>query len=122
MTPSSDLDTRVTHLLNRLSYVLLYAPVFPTEDGTTVEREFDMLLTQVHALWREVQDLERRRWLDLMGLELVEARAAFLAGDTKSGCSLVQSAEERLADWVAHPQEADRDFHGGVRRGRAEGG
>jgi len=99
MTSRKDLDRRVSGLRDRLSYVLLYAPDFPKEDATTVEQEFDTLLAQVHALWNEIQDLERRRWLDLLGRELVEARAAFLEGDTKKGCSLIQSAEERLANW-----------------------
>jgi hypothetical protein len=99
MRLGADLDRRVTAIRDRLSYVLIYAPEFPAEDATTVEAEFDELLAQVQTLWNELQDVERRRWLDLLGGELVEARAAFLGGDTKRGCSLIQSAEERLASW-----------------------
>lgn len=99
MTSKRDLNRRIMAIGDRLSYVLLYAPDFPKEDATTVEQEFDKLLGQVHALWNEIQDVERRRWLDLLGRELVEARAAFLGGDTKGGCALIQSAEERLASW-----------------------
>lgn len=99
MSSKGDLDRRIGTIRDRLSYVLLYAPDFPAEDATSVEQEFDKLLGQVHALWNEIQDLDRRRWLDLLGRELVEARAAFLEGDTKKGCSLIESAEERLANW-----------------------
>jgi hypothetical protein len=99
VTSPKDLDRRVATLGDRLSYVLLYAPDFPREDETTVEHEFDKLVEQVHTLWKEVQDVERRGWLDLLGRELVEAKAAFVEGDTKKGACLIQSAEERLASW-----------------------
>jgi hypothetical protein len=99
MTSKRDLNRRIRAIGDRLSYVLLYARDFPKEDATTVEQEFDKHRDQVHGLWSEIQDGERRRWRDLLGKELVEARAAFLEGDTKSGCALIQSAEERLASW-----------------------
>jgi hypothetical protein len=99
MEQKKDLNRCVAAIRESLAYVLLYAPQFPKEDATTVEEQFDRLLAQVHALWSELQDVERRRWLDVLGRELVEARAAFLANDIKKGCSLVQSAEERLAGW-----------------------
>lgn len=99
MTPKKDTDQRVTVIGDLLSYVLIYAPDFPKEDATSLEEQFDRLLTQIHALWREIQDVDRRRWLDLLGREVVEARASFLQGDEKTGRALIQSAEERLKSW-----------------------
>lgn len=98
MTSRKDIGRRVATLSNRLSYVLLYAPDFPKEDATTVEHEFDKVLDQVHTWWKEIQDGEQRRSLDLLGRQLVQARGAFMEGDTRKGSSLIQSAEERLAD------------------------
>lgn len=113
-----DLEVGVRRLRDRLSYVLLYAPEFPKEDDTTVEKEFDLLLKEVELLWNSIQDVERRRWLDLMSRELSEARGAFLRGDPTAGSVLVEAAEERLANWRSSKQMKATfvvDSSGGVR-------
>ena len=84
---------------DELSYILAYAPDFPTEDSTTTEEEFDRVLRQVQELWMGVQDVQRRRTLDLVGRELVEARSCFLGLECELGRSLVVSAQEHLKEW-----------------------
>ena len=98
----ADLRSQVGRLRDRLSYVLLYAPDFPAEDRTTLSQEFKHLLADVHQLWSRVQDASRRKWLDLLAAELVEARQCFERGDSRGACGLIQSAEERLADWFSN--------------------
>ena len=99
---STALRAQVGRLRERLSYVLLYAPIFPPDDQTSVSQEFERLLTETRLLWNGVQDVERRHWLDLLAAELLEARECFVQGDTLGGCRLIQSAEERLADWFSN--------------------
>ena len=95
----SSQTARVGQIEDALAYVLLYAPDFPVEDETSVEAEFDTLLEKVRGLWAEIQDADRRKWLDMLGRELVEARGAFLGGDPEGGRHLVESAQERLRAW-----------------------
>jgi|SRR6185369_13217983 len=99
---STALRAQVGRLRDRLSYVLLHAPTFPQEDQTNVVQEFERLLSETRLLWNSVQDVERRHWLDLLATELLQARECFVQGDTLGGCRLIQSAEDRLADWLSN--------------------
>ena len=82
-----------------MSYVLIYAPDFPDEDQTTTEAEFDRLLADCKRLWNGIQDVQRRRWLDLIGKELVEARQRYLSGDEHTGRQLLESAQQHFRAW-----------------------
>jgi hypothetical protein len=100
MRHAATTDDEVAKIIEEtLSYLLLYAPDFPEEDCTTTEAQFDQLLLQVQQLWSQIQDVEQRRWLDLAGQELVEARRLFLSGESSAGGSLIQSVQERLKSW-----------------------
>ena len=99
VTASRTLDDLVGRIRDRLSFVLLYAPSFPAEDQTSVAQETEQLLRDVKSLWSRVQDVERRRWLDLLAQEILDARDHFERGDPDRGCSLIQAAEERLQSW-----------------------
>lgn len=97
--PKESQDDAATIVDEILSYILVYAPDFPVEDATTTEDQFDKLLRRVRALWNGIQDVERRRWLDLLGREIVEARSRFLTGDSQAGRSLIQSVQEHFKSW-----------------------
>jgi hypothetical protein len=99
VTASSALHEQVQRVRDRLSFVLIYAPSFPAEDETSVAQETERLLSDLRGLWDRVQDVERKHWLDLAAHEVLEARGHFERGDQSAGCSLIQSAEERLAHW-----------------------
>jgi hypothetical protein len=96
VTRKRDIAGRVN---DTLSYVLVFAPEFPSEDQTTTEEQCDRLLMDVHELWNGLQDVERRRWLDLVGRDIVDARRCFLSGDSENGRSGIESAIAHLKAW-----------------------
>ena len=102
-----------------LSYILLYAPDFPEEDETSTEEQFGQVLDDVKALGGGIQDLERRRWLELVARELVEARSCFVSGDSDGGMKRVQAAQGHLASWRNGGCRAD---HGPPAGGSGSGG
>jgi hypothetical protein len=100
---SSKGDLRVNEksrrILDHFSYVLAYAPDFPTEDGTSLEAEFARLLTWIRDLQNTLQDTRRKRWLEISVQELEESLFHYRAGDRNKGGFLMQSAEEHFKRW-----------------------
>jgi hypothetical protein len=98
--PASQHPERVAEIRDTLAYLLVYAPNLPPEDETSLSQEIEGVLRKIRLLWNEVQDVERRHWLDLLAAELLEAQRHFRVGDDAAGCSAIQSAEERLQAWA----------------------
>jgi hypothetical protein len=98
-TPRPRLADRVARVDELLSYILLFAPAFPEDHETTVEEQVDRLLKALQELSGDLQDVERRRWLELAGQEVVEARACFLSGRPDDGRALIESARDHFNNW-----------------------
>jgi hypothetical protein len=92
--------SRVERVLRLFSYILLGAPDFPEEDETDSEKETTGLLARLAELREQIQDLERRRWIDLTIGEVEEARQLFRAGDVFAAKRQLTSAEEHFKSWV----------------------
>jgi hypothetical protein len=100
------INERVQLIQERIAYLLIYAPNLPIDDETTVDREFDGVIADLASLRNQIQDLERRHWLDLAFQEIEDARTAFGTGDSVKGRRSLESVEDRLKSW--HKREKAR--------------
>lgn len=100
MRSDAAIAPQVERVLRLFSYILLGAPDFPEEDQTDSEKETTGLLTRLAELRERVQDVERRRWIDLAIGEVEEARQLFRAGDEIAAKRQLTSAEEHFKSWI----------------------
>ena len=99
-------------LLDDLGYIVVYAPNFPTEDQTTVEREMERVIAATARLLDESKRDHTKQLLALAGTELVQAREHFLTGDEEKARRLVQEAEAHVKEGL-RPQPRGASFVAG---------
>ena len=86
--------------LDRFSYIEIYAPRFPEEDQTTLQREFDELRNDLLEIAAKTRTKSRQTWLNLALRETESAFLGYLRGDEDSGCKSVQRAHEHFKKYV----------------------
>ncbi len=99
MEGNLNVNEKSRRILDHFSYVLVYAPDFPIEDGTDLEAEFARLLKWIRDLQDTLQDAHRKRWIEISVQEIEESLSYYRAGDRNKGGVLLQSAEEHFKRW-----------------------
>jgi hypothetical protein len=85
-----------SRILDEMAYILVYAPNFPAEDETTLERKRDETLLRMSEHRAALQADDQLTWHRLAEQEFASAINAFISGDGPTGCSQLQQAEEHF--------------------------
>lgn len=85
-----------TRIIDRLSYLLLFAPDFPAEDETSLEREHDELQLELHDYETAFPKAKEHPLYALVLHELESAFALYRDGDTWAASKQIQVASERF--------------------------
>jgi hypothetical protein len=93
-------------LLLRLNYMVVYAPDFPAEDCTSTEREISRALAALQEFREGIERPETAGLLNLVRIEIEQARDSFATGDAKEGRRLLQSAEEHFKEALRGKQKS----------------
>jgi hypothetical protein len=83
-------------ILDKMAYVLVYAPNFPAEDRTSLQQCRDRLTAMTSEHRASVRTDDQLKWHRIAEQELDDAFNAFAAGDTHRGCSQIQRSEEHF--------------------------
>jgi ribosomal 50S subunit-associated protein YjgA (DUF615 family) len=83
-------------ILDSMSYIGAYAPEFPEEDATSLEREVAKLMELVSQHRARLKKEEQLRWHSVAEQELTNAFEAYASGDTARGSDQIQRAEEHF--------------------------
>ncbi len=97
---------------DHFSYLIVYAPEFPAEDATDVNRECQRLLGMLQEIEQRAGDTPKKQWLKLAITETVQARDAFASNDATMANDLLHAAEEHFRAYLAGKQ-ARPSFIGG---------
>jgi hypothetical protein len=87
-------------ILEKLAYLIVYAPDYPEWAHTTTEEEFSALIELLQSFYDRSRDTDRKVWLDLALQESRDALRAFTEGRDLDGIMLVQYAEQHFRDYL----------------------
>jgi len=86
---------------DRFSYIIVYAPDFPSEDQTNADQQCGRLLDDLRELESRAAETPKKQWLLLTLTEVEQARLAFREGDVSAASSLLQSAEGHFKAYLS---------------------
>jgi hypothetical protein len=78
------------------SYILIYAPDFPDEDGVDLTAAFTQLFQLLDRLFAQTRGDDQKRWLQVARTEAEEAFRAYASGDDHTGAQIIQRSEEHV--------------------------
>src|SRR5688572_20863581 len=85
-----------SRILDKLSYLGVYAPALPAEDETTLSEQRDALITMMAEHRSTLRSEDQSSWHRLAEEELPTAFEAYSSGDDRRGSDQIQRAEEHF--------------------------
>ncbi len=85
-----------SRILDKMAYVLVYAPDFPAEDRTNLHQCQDQLAAMTSEHRASLRTEDQLKWHRIAEQELDDAFNSFTAGDGHRRCSQIQRAEEHF--------------------------
>jgi hypothetical protein len=87
---------KIQRIIDQLAYNGAYAPDYPSEDNTSMDREAALIRTELVELISSTRREDVGRWLTLSLASVDAAFAKFQGGDGKAASRDIQFAEEYL--------------------------
>jgi len=81
-------------IMDLFAYVFLYAPDFPDEDQTSLEKELSNLAKGIKQSIEKTRSSRSKHWLGLSLTEFEKSRKQFQSRNCTEGRALLQSSSE----------------------------
>lgn len=100
------LDEQIGIISDSIGYNVIYAPDYPEEDATTLEREFSKISQMLQEIIPHTKSEPKAEWLRISLREVGAAFESFKLGDGARGRRSLQSALDYLRNAVAGKSHA----------------